>query len=99
MITPHRTGSGCPPACSGTFLRSTNFRLPSVTPGVDIEPNLKPMRSQEASVGVDHQLNNVMKPAKLVTGASVPVPIFINQGDIIRIDTRTGEYSERVAKR
>jgi elongation factor P len=42
--------------------------------------------------------NNVMKPAKLITGASVPVPIFINQGDIIRIDTRTGEYVERVAK-
>src|SRR5262249_45645360 len=50
----------CPPACSGTFIRSTNFRLPSVTPGVDIEPNLKPMRSQEASVGVEHQLNNAM---------------------------------------
>ena len=43
--------------------------------------------------------NNVMKPAKLPTGALVPVPIFINQGDIIRIDTRTGEYSERVAKK
>ena len=40
-----------------------------------------------------------MKPAKLPTGAPVPVPIFINQGDIIRIDTRTGEYSERVAKK
>jgi elongation factor P len=43
--------------------------------------------------------NNVMKPAKLITGASVPVPIFINPGDVIRIDTRTGEYAERVAKR
>ncbi len=43
--------------------------------------------------------NNVMKPAKLATGGSVPVPIFINEGDVIRIDTRTGEYVERVAKR
>ena len=42
--------------------------------------------------------NNVMKPAKFKTGAIVPVPIFINQGDVIRIDTRTGEYAERVAK-
>lgn len=42
--------------------------------------------------------NNVMKPAKFKTGATVPVPIFINQGDVIRIDTRTGEYAERVAK-
>jgi elongation factor P len=36
------------------------------------------------------------KPATLETGATVKVPLFINQGDIIRIDTRTGEYLERV---
>ncbi len=43
--------------------------------------------------------NNVLKPAKFSTGAVVNVPIFINQGDLIRIDTRTGEYVERVSKR
>lgn len=36
------------------------------------------------------------KPAVVETGASVKVPLFINQGDVIRIDTRTGEYLERV---
>lgn len=35
------------------------------------------------------------KPATLETGAMVKVPLFINQGDMIRIDTRTGEYLER----
>lgn len=35
------------------------------------------------------------KPATLETGAIVKVPLFISQGDIIRIDTRTGEYLER----
>lgn len=35
------------------------------------------------------------KPATLETGAMVKVPLFINQGDKIRIDTRTGEYLER----
>lgn len=35
------------------------------------------------------------KPATMETGAIVKVPLFINQGDIIRIDTRTGEYLER----
>jgi len=35
------------------------------------------------------------KPATLETGAVVKVPLFVNQGDIIRIDTRTGEYLER----
>ena len=38
---------------------------------------------------------NVTKPATLETGAEVRVPIFINEGDMIRVDTRTGEYMER----
>ncbi len=36
------------------------------------------------------------KPAVVETGASIKVPLFINQGDMIRVDTRTGEYMERV---
>jgi elongation factor P len=39
---------------------------------------------------------NVMKDAKVETGVSIKVPLFINTGDKIRVDTRTGEYSERV---
>ncbi len=35
------------------------------------------------------------KPATVETGANVQVPLFINEGDIIKIDTRTGEYIER----
>ena len=35
------------------------------------------------------------KPATVETGAEVKVPLFINQGDVIRIDTRTSEYLER----
>ena len=38
---------------------------------------------------------NVTKEATLETGAVVKVPIFINEGDLLRIDTRTGEYLER----
>ena len=41
---------------------------------------------------------NVMKPAKLPNGYEINVPIFINQGDTIRIDTRTGTYADRVSK-
>ena len=36
------------------------------------------------------------KPAKTETGAAVNVPLFINEGDTIRVDTRTGQYLERV---
>jgi elongation factor P len=35
------------------------------------------------------------KPAVLETGAKIMVPLFVNQGDKIRVDTRTGEYMER----
>jgi elongation factor P len=38
----------------------------------------------------------VTKPATLETGAVIPVPVFINVGDKIKVDTRTGSYSERV---
>ena len=36
------------------------------------------------------------KPAVVETGATVYVPLFVNQGDVIKIDTRTGEYFSRV---
>ena len=36
------------------------------------------------------------KPAIVETGAQVSVPLFVNQGDVIKIDTRTGEYLSRV---
>ncbi|MFI5154409.1 MAG: elongation factor P [Chitinophagales bacterium] len=37
-----------------------------------------------------------LKPAKLETGATVNVPLFVNEGELIRINTKTGEYVERV---
>ena len=37
------------------------------------------------------------KPAKMETGITIQVPFFINTGDIIKVDTRTGEYLERVS--
>lgn len=39
---------------------------------------------------------NVTKPATLETGAVIQVPGFVNEGDVLKIDTRTGEYIERV---
>jgi elongation factor P len=38
------------------------------------------------------------KPAKISTGAQVNVPLFINAGDVVKIDTRTGEYIERLSR-
>lgn len=41
---------------------------------------------------------NVLKPATVEGGHQIQVPIFVNQGDIVKVDTRTGEYADRVAK-
>jgi len=41
-------------------------------------------------------VSSALKPAEIITGAKVNVPIFIENGDKIRIDTRTGEYITRV---
>jgi elongation factor P len=40
-------------------------------------------------------VSNVMKPAELETGATIDVPLFVNEGDRLKIDTRTREYSAR----
>ncbi|MFT4023611.1 MAG: elongation factor P [Flavihumibacter sp.] len=37
-----------------------------------------------------------LKPAKVETGAQVMVPLFVNEGELIRVNTKTGEYVERV---
>jgi elongation factor P len=42
--------------------------------------------------------STALKPATLETGATVMVPIFINTGDLIKVDTRDNSYSERVKK-
>jgi len=41
---------------------------------------------------------NVTKPAWLDNGYEIQVPLFVNEGDIVKVDTRTGGYSERVSK-
>ena len=43
--------------------------------------------------------NNVLKPAQIEGGYEIMVPLFVNQGDRIRLDTRSGEYVDRVSNR
>lgn len=59
-------------------------------------PNFVELQIAETEPGVrGDTANNVTKPAKLETGAMIKVPLFINEGEMIRVDTRTGEYMER----
>jgi len=41
---------------------------------------------------------NVQKPAKIEGGYEITVPLFVNEGDLVRVDTRTGKYADRVSK-
>ncbi len=59
-------------------------------------PNFVELEVVETEPGVKGDTaTNVTKPAKVETGATFNVPLFINQGDKIRIDTRTGDYMSR----
>ena len=59
-------------------------------------PNFVELEVTHTEPGVKgNTATNTLKPATLETGAEVRVPLFINEGEKIRIDTRTGEYMER----
>jgi elongation factor P len=63
-----------------------------------VEPeNFVELEVIEAEPGVKgNTATNVTKNATVETGAVIRVPIFVNEGDVVKIDTRTGEYLERV---
>lgn len=63
-------------------------------------PTFMELQITESAPGVkgDTASGRVLKPAKTDTGAVVQVPIFIEQGEWIKVDTRTGEYVSRVNK-
>lgn len=60
-------------------------------------PNFAVLTITESEPGVKgNTATGASKPATLETGAVINVPLFVEQGEKIRIDTRTGEYVERV---
>ncbi len=66
--------------------------------GVDL-PNSVVLAVQQTDPGVKgNTVTGGSKPATMETGLVVQVPLHINEGDRLKIDTRTGEYSERVNK-
>ena len=65
---------------------------------IDVEAaNFVELEVVEAEPGVKgDSASNITKKAILETGAQVNVPLFVNVGDTIRVDTRTGEYLSRI---
>lgn len=63
-------------------------------------PNFVELQIEECDPAVKGDTKtNATKPAKLSTGATVDVPLFIEEGEWLKIDTRTGAYVERVKKK
>ncbi|MGQ9857991.1 MAG: elongation factor P [Thermodesulfobacteriota bacterium] len=63
-------------------------------------PNFVDLRVVETEPGVKGDTaSGGTKPAKLETGAVVQVPLFVQEGDLLKVDTRTGQYIERVMSR
>ena len=85
---------------SHKFLKESENAFLLVTEGkiIDVElPNFVELAVTETDPGVKGDTaTNAVKPATLETNAVVSVPLFVNQGDVLRIDTRTGDYVERV---
>lgn len=63
---------------------------------IPIKVNLKIIEAEQAVKG--NTATNVLKKAKVETGIEIDVPMFIEAGDIISINTETGQYVERVSK-
>jgi elongation factor P len=63
---------------------------------IPIKVELKVIEAEQAVKG--NTATNVMKKAKVETGIEIDVPMFIEAGDTISINTDTGEYAERVSK-
>jgi len=72
---------------------NTETELPM---GVELPPsvNLKVTYSEPGVKG--DTATRAMKPATLETGATIQVPLFVNEGEMIKIDAKTGNYIERV---
>lgn len=60
-------------------------------------PNFVELKVEKTEPGIKGDTaTNVTKPATVETGAVINVPIFVNEGDVIKVDTRSGEYLSRV---
>ncbi|MDD5109962.1 MAG: elongation factor P [Patescibacteria group bacterium] len=81
----------------GTPVQLRTFNEKPIGLELPAKMDFKVTAAPEAVKG-DSAQGRVTKIATIETGAEIPVPLFINEGDVIRINTQTGEYVERVNK-
>jgi len=78
----------------GMTLDRTSYQGETIGVELPVAVDLKVETTEPGFAGDTAQ--GARKPAKLETGLVVQVPLFVNEGDTIRVDTRTGEYQTRV---
>jgi elongation factor P len=76
------------------LLDRTSYQGETIGVELPVTVDLKVVETEPGFAG-DTQ-TGARKAAKLETGLTVQVPIFVNEGDVIRVDTRTGEYQTRL---
>lgn len=94
VLTAEQLGDTAPYMKDGMMLDRTSYQGETIGVELPITVDLKIVASEPGFAG-DTQ-SGAKKPATLETGLVVQVPLFINEGDTIRVDTRTGEYQTRV---
>ena len=78
----------------GLLLDRTTYEGETIGVELPVNVDLKVVETEPGFAG-DTQ-SGARKPAKLETGLIIQVPIFVNEGDTLRVDTRTGEYQTRL---
>jgi len=78
----------------GLLLDRTTYEGETIGVELPVTVDLKVVETEPGFAG-DTQ-SGARKPAKLETGLIIQVPIFVNEGDMLRVDTRTGEYQTRL---
>ncbi len=95
-LTDDQVGTNIKFIKPNSTLEATTFNDEIIALRYPIKVELKITESAPAVKG--NTSGNATKAAVLETGATIHVPMFINEGDVIRINTETGDYAERVEK-
>ncbi len=95
-LSDEQVGDGIKFIKPNSIIDSTTFNDEIIALRLPVKVELKVTESAPAVRG--NTSGNATKAVVLETGATVYVPMFINEGDIIRINTDTNEYAERVEK-
>jgi elongation factor P len=78
----------------GMMVDRTTYQGETIGVELPVTVDLEVMSTEPGFAG--DTASGARKPATLESGLTIQVPLFINEGDVIRVDTRTGEYQTRV---